>query len=772
MRSTFSKLILALCLALPSSLFATNYWHPVDAQQAPKNLQVQHPEHFLVYTVDQSSLKFFLWNLSTDPKEGQVIALPLPDGSFRNFKVWQSPMMPDDLAARYPGIKTFSGEAVTNHTITVKLEFTLYGFTAMIYDGDNTCFIDPYDNYRDGFYMVHYKRDEVREEKDRMKCMVEATTDETLINEPLAIINSGHPKKAEKSSNGRDLRTYRLALSANHFYCQAATGSATPTIAEALSKMTTSMNRVNGVYNRDFSVQMNFISNEDTLIWTTATGGVNGDDPFNTINTNGSACLTQNQTTVTTRIGTANFDLGHVFTTGGGGISQLGVVCNSTRKAQSVTGQSTPVGDGFDIDYVAHEMGHEFGSQHTFNNNMNGSCSGNAVSSSAYEPGSGATIMDYAGICSPDNLQAHSDAYFSASSLAQIQTNLAGAENVCAVITSTGNKLVSLAPFTATYTIPYKTPIELIGPTAVDSVADTAITYGWTQWNRGKSGADFGKTWATTFVQGPIIRSYNPAYTPTRIIPKLSVVLAGNTSTNGEKVPDTARYLTFKMVVRNIIDGTGCFLFPDDTIHVDAVSTGAANGFQGFKVTSQSTGGITYPGGSTQTVTWNVVGTDTAPVSAANVNIYMSIDGGNTWPYTLGTFPNNGSASVVIPNPPTTSASVRIKVKGENNIFFNLNRYTFTVEYNALAGVQQTSANYGDAISVSPIPANQYINITNTSQRDLKVLVYNTLGQVVATSTMSASLTLPVSAFPAGIYYIRFTDLSTGNQAIKQVVIQ
>lgn len=773
MRSKFWTLVLSMCLLLPASLKADNYWHQVDAQRAPAQLQLMHPAHFIVYTVDAAALKFFLWNLSTDPKQGQVIALPLPDGSFRNFKVWEAPMMTERLASRYPGIRTFTGEATTNHSITAKIEFTLYGFSAMIFDGDNTSFIDPFDNYRDGFYMVHYKRDEVREDNARMKCMVEPMEDKELIDEPLATLKGNSTKKVAKTSNGYDLRTYRLALSANHFYCQAATGSPSPTIAEALSKMTVTMNRVNGVYNREFSVQMNFCDNEDTLIWTTATGSINGNDTFSSINTNGNACLTRNQGVVTARIGTANFDLGHVFTTGGGGVSSLGVVCNAGSKAQSVTGQPTPVGDGFDIDFVAHEMGHEFGSQHTFNNNNNGSCGGNAVSSSAYEPGSGATIMDYAGICDPDNLQPHSDAYFSASSLVQIQNKLATSENVCAVITSTGNKLVSLDPFAATYNIPYKTPFELIAPTAVDSVADTAITYGWTQWNRGKSGADFGKTWPMTFVQGPIIRSYNPAYTPTRVIPKLSVVLAGAISTYGEKAPDTTRFLTFKMAVRNILNGNGCFLFPDDTIHINATSTGAANNYQGFKVTSQPSM-VTYTGGSTHTVTWDVVGTDAAPVNATNVNIYLSIDGGNTWPYILGTLPNNGSADVIFPNPAATSATARIKVKGQNNIFFNINRSTFTLEYDPTLPVTSHVApiDLANAITVAPVPASEYINVTTTSSHDLSLIIYNTLGQVVGRHTMSGHVSLPVSTLPAGIYYIRFTDTASGAQAVKQVVIQ
>ena len=627
---------------------------------APENLQLMHPGHFLVYTLDEAILKFQLWNLSSDPKDGIIITLPMPDGSYRDFKVWQSSLMPDELAAKYPGIKSFTGEAVGNHTVTVKLDYTLFGFDAMIYDGANTSFIDPYDNYNDGLYMVHYKRDETRAFSNRMKCLVKNDAGIIPIDESMSVINPRNTKAGAKTVGGWTLRTYRLALSADHFYCQAATGLPSPTIAQALSKMTISMNRVNGVYNREFSVQMNFCTKEDTLIWPTSTGSINGTDPFNAIDANAGSCLTANQTQCTNRIGSANYDVGHVFTTGAGGLSLLGVVCNNSLKAQSVTGSSTPVGDGFDIDYVAHEMGHEFGADHTFNNGTDGSCGGgNAVSYDAYEPGSGSTIMAYAGICYPDDLQLDSDPYFHAKSLIEIITLLNGSENTCASTSSTGNKLVSLSAFSATYTIPYKTPFELTGPTAVDSVADTANTYCWEEWNLG----DFGNELVSTFFKGPIFRSYNPAYTPTRVFPKVSMVLAGTLSNagvegnEGEKVPDTARYLTFKMTVRDILAGKGCITFPDDTIHLNAVSTGSANAYAGFKVTSQGTVGISYIGGSTQTVTWNVVGTNAAPVNAANVDIYESADGGNTWPVHVGTYPNTGTASITVPNPVTTSDS-------------------------------------------------------------------------------------------------------------------
>jgi Metallo-peptidase family M12/Secretion system C-terminal sorting domain len=777
MNRFFSKLFFSAGILSSLSANATNFWHKADAGLAPKQLQVQHPTNFLVYTLDEATLKVQLWNLSSDPNDGIIITLPLPDGTFRDFKVWQTSLMPDELAARYPEIRSFTGEATDDRRVTAKLDFTLYGFDAMIYNGENTSFVDPYDNYHDGFYMVHYKRDETRALANRMTCLVKSGDEDGPAGESMDIIQNQLPKLAAKTVNGWNLRTYRLALSADHFYCQAATGLTAPTIAQALSKMTISMNRINGVYNREFSVQMNFVTKEDTLIWPTATGSINGSDPFNAIDANAGACLTANQTQCTNRIGSANYDVGHVFTTGGGGLSNLGVVCNNSSKAKSVTGSSTPVGDGFDIDYVAHEMGHEFGSEHTFNNNADGSCGGNAVSADAYEPGSGSTIMAYAGICPPDDLQPHSDAYFHASSLQQIVTKLNGSENACAVSTPTGNKTVYLPAFSASYTIPYKTPFELVGPAATDSVADTLNTYCWEQWNRG----DFGKRLVATFFQGPIFRSYSPVTGSTRVFPKVSMVLAGNLSNagvenaQGEKAADTARFMTFKMTVRDIIGGHGCVTFPDDTIHVTAVSTGAANAYAGFKVTSQNTSGIVYDGGTVQTVTWNVVSTDVAPVSAANVTIYMSTDGGYTWPYNIGTFPNTGTASVTLPNPAVTTFGARFKVKGTGNVFFNVNKNNFTVNYMSTIGVTTSVAPVNplaNDIKIFPVPASNMLHIATANNHPLQALVYNSLGRAVWSGQVNGKADIEVSEWAKGIYYVRFEDLVNGNRVAKSFVIE
>ncbi len=768
----FSAALLCGILAGQKANAESKLWHQVPVSQAPsKSVMVFQPKNYLVYTFDEALLKMQMFGLSTDAADGMVIELPMPDGSFRSFKVWQCPMMEDELAAKYPDIKTFSGEAVDDRTVTAKLDFTLYGFHAMIFDGAKTAFINPYDNYHDGYYFAHYRTDEVRKVEDAMKCGGTVTGDPTAA--PAAELNMKEATKmAQRTGNGWSLRTYRLALTADHFYCQAATGLSAPTTAQSLSKLTTSMNRINGVYEKEFSIHMTFVAREDTLIWGVASGGPNGTDPFNAIDANASACLTKNQSTCDSRIGSANYDIGHVFTTGGGGLSLLGVVCRSSKKAQSVTGSPTPTGDGYDIDYVAHEMGHEFGSEHTFNNNADGSCGGNAVSNYAYEPGSGSTIMAYAGICSPDDLTPHSQDYFTASSLLQIYGYLITSET-CAVATPTGNKLVSLASFTNTYAIPYKTPFELTSPVAVDSVADTSTTYCWEQNDKG----DFGKRFVNTYLSGPIFRSWSPVKSTVRVFPRIGMVLggvlsnAGTDGNQGEKAPDTARTLTFKLTVRNIIGGHGAFLYPDDVITLNAVATSTK---AGFKVTSQGTTGITYAGGSAQTITWNVVGTNAAPVSATSVDIYMSIDGGNTWPAFIGTVPNSGTASINVPNPATTTSQARFKVKGHGNVFFNVNANNFSVTHTA--GIPNLgTANvvaFGSEVNIYPVPTTETLHIGVGNHTNVNGVILNAMGQAIWQGTVNGSTDVNVATWARGVYHLRLINAETNEVAVKSFVVE
>ena len=756
MKQLVAFLVLFAVFFTPYLLLAGSRWQRADEAKAGLMLRPCVPHNALIYTLNEDEIRTQLSALLSEPARGGIFELPLADGSTRYFRVWRSAMIPAQLAAKYPGISTFTADAVDNPNITAKLDYTLYGFHAIIFDGINISLIDPVENNQPGYYTVHFKKDEVRSPGSMGHCGV--TADVSLRQNRSMDVT---PKVAMRVSNGYELRAYRLALACDNQYASAVTGLSNPSISQVLSKMITSLNRVDGVYEREFSITMNLVANEDTLIFNAPSGGINGTDIFASINNDAVSCIAANQGLCDERIGNANYDIGHVFTTGAGGYSQIGVVCSPGLKAQSVTGQPQPWGDGFDIDYAAHEMGHEYGAEHPFNDALNGSCSWyTIVPGSAYEPGSGSTIMAYAGVCSPDDLQPHSDPYFHAQSLAEIQSyTMAGYGNTCAVTTPTNNKPVSLPAFTATYSIPYLTPFELTAPAATDSVANASVTYCWEQWNLG----DTGKTLVNTHYSGPIFRSYNPVASPVRVFPKISMVLADSLSNagiegnQGEKAPDVARYLTFKLSVRDVYLGNGSFLIPDDSIHLDVINTG-----NGFTVSSQNNADGEYLGNQDIKVNWNVAGSNTSPINADSVDIFQSADGGYTWPYKLGTYPNNGSATVILPDPDTIIHHSRLKVKGTGNVFFNVNKNDFTVYPNSSPGSN---------IQVYPSPVHSTLHVYCGDHGILQYIICDVLGRVVSRGRIFGDLDLAVIYWARGVYLLKLID-DNNQVTVKKIVVE
>lgn len=739
MKRKLASICLFICVCSLAKARAGDIWQRVFANKLPGETEPAHPSAYLLYSANEQLLKAEL-NAQARGNAGAIVELPLPDGSFRYFKVVRSAVLPDALANKYPGLSTYNAVAVDNPAITAKLDFTVFGFHAMIMNGGAMSFIDPANNEHDGYYAVHYKKDEVRPQEKLMPCLIPADKGKDLSARHENAAAMKVTAAIKEVSNGYTLRTYRLALSCDHQYAQTVTGNTSPTKAEVLSKMLTTMNRVNGIYEKEIAVTLVFADKEDTLIYP-----VEDNDPFGDYDSapNAGYILTLNQKICDSLIGTLNYDIGHIFTTGAGGYSQLGVVCDPTLKAQSVTGSAVPYGDGYDVDYVAHEMGHELGSQHTFNDNSSVNCSPNAVAECAYEPGSGSTIMCYAGICTGDNIQPHSDAYFCASSLIQIRDYITSGGDGCAVKTPTNNKLAAVPSFNAQYTIPYLTPFELTAPTATDSLGDS-VTYCWEQWNLG----DFGMTFENTHNHGPIFRSYTPVSSRTRVFPTMKMVLSsvlsnvGKDDSCGEKVPDVARVLDFRLTVRNVHGTYGSFIIPGDSIHIDAVNTGT-----GFKVTSQDDKGAKYLGKTQQTVTWDVVHTNEAPINATNVDIYLSIDSAKTWAFYLGTYPNTGSATVTLPNPTSDVSAGRIKVKGQGNVFFNVNGADMRIERNFEADVR-----------MYPMPARNTLTIETENSGILDGAIYNVVGQRIWQGAINGREDIPVALWGRGIYFVKLTD--------------
>ena len=585
-----------------------------------------------------------------------VISLPMPDSSFARFTVEESPMMEPQLAAQFPEIKTYRGQGIDDPSATTRFDWTPTGFHAIVLSSTGTIYIDPYSDGDTAHYICYAKRDHLRLDKEFV-CSLD------LENPDLP--ESSHTPP-QNFVSGATLRTYRLALAATGEYTQAAGG----TVPLALARMTTSMNRVNGIYEREVSVRMTLVANESLIIYTDSLT-----DPYT--NSSGSTMLGQNQTNLDLVIGSANYDIGHVFSTGGGGVASVGVPCRATSKARGVTGSPNPVGDGFDVDYVAHEMGHQYGASHTFNGTLSNCGGGNRTGSAAYEPGSGSTIMAYAGICGSQNLQPHSDDYFHSKSVDQIIAYITGANgNSCPVQTPTGNTPPTVDAG-SNFTIPKGTPFML---TAIGTDPNNpALTYCWEEFDLGPSSPPDTDADGQT---RPVLRSYLPSSNPSRSFPSLQYILNNSnvppstyscppgTCLTGEILPSINRTMTFQVTARDNNAGGGGI--SSDTAQV-VISASAGP----FNVTQPNTA-VTWAGGSLQTVTWNVAGTSAAPISTANVKISLSTDGGNTFPAVLAAnTPNDGSEAVILPGAGSTQA--RVRIEAVDNIFFDISDSNFTI---------------------------------------------------------------------------------------------
>jgi Metallo-peptidase family M12/Secretion system C-terminal sorting domain len=681
------KTLLLFAILSSQFVFASNaIWLPLNSAQVETTLAADfNVTSSSSWSFDLNQMTNILHTAGDQPNAAITIELPYPDGSFHSYKIWESSIMESGLASKFPQIKTYSGYDISNPAAVLKLDINPINFHAMVFDGVRTFMINPRNRNNASVYASFFKKDLIRTYQQQMHCEVGQTNMGLVTNGSPINVGSGLPalNTTAQRTNGTVHKKYRLALACTYEYACAVTGSTTPTQAPVLAAMVTSVNRVNGVYENEFGVTLTLINNTNLLIYLTSA------DPYT--NNNGSTMLGQNQNTVTTTIGSANYDIGHVFSTGGGGIASLGCVCGSV-KAQGVTGSPSPVGDAYDIDYVAHEMGHQFGCNHTFNSN-NGSCSGNRNNTTAYEPLSGTTIMAYAGICSPDDIQQHSDPYFHAASLVEASKFITTGSGTCYTTVATpNNPTPSTVPsILATYNIPFKTPFELTAPIATDP-DHQAMTYCWEAWNLG----NFGTAWTTAYTTGPNFRSFNPDTSRTRVFPMPSRVVRNTASPNylGEKLPEVARKITAKLTVRDINNGIGCFNFTDDSVNINAINTTNA-----FTVLTPATTATTWLGGTNQTVTWNVVGTTAAPINCNFVNIYLSVDSGYTFPYVLASHvANSGTATFSVPNINTTNKA-RVKVKGDSNIFFNLNPSVFTIQKNTTLTAPNLIAE-GDSLTI------------------------------------------------------------------------
>jgi hypothetical protein len=637
-----------------------------------------------------------------------ILTLPVPDGTFARFSIAESPVMAPELAARFPEIRTYTGSGIDDPTATTRFDWTPLGFHAIVLSEKGTILIEPSGLGDVANYTVYFQKDVVGGSGE---CDVTEQDQDAAIAR-----NPKHSGVGPAVVSGTTLRNYRLAVAATAEYTTTYGGG---TVSGALSAITTTVNLVDAIYEREVAIRLTLIAGETSIIFTdTATDGYTSD--------NVNSLIGENQTKLDAVIGSANYDIGHVFdgrTTPGffswQGLAGLNVVCVNGAKARGVDIFRSLTPTSVFVYYsAAHEMGHQFGASHTFNA-TSGSCGGQRSSSTAYEPLNGSTIMAYRLACSPEDL-ASTDTYFHNASIEQIVNyTTIGGGNSCAVTSATGNNppVVDAGPV---HTIPMGTPFTL---TATGSDPDgNALTFGWEEFDLGSPAPP-----STDDGSRPIFRSFLPTSSPSRTFPRLQDVLSGF-ATLGESMPVTTRTMNFRATARDNRTGGGGVNSAATQVNVRADSGP-------FTVTQPST----WSTGSNQTVFWNIANTNIAPVSCANVKITLSIDGGTTFPIILANnTPNDGSENVTIPGTPSAGGA-RVKVEAVGNIFFNISQ-AFSI--NGSANTVPTIS--GFAAASGAVGAN--ITVAGTNFINPSAVRFN---GVNATFTIN-STTQIVATVPAG----------------------
>ena len=634
----YSIVLVSLVFAAPKLYAHPALWADLQTRQTSES-----PIQQRTLALNEPGLQSLLVNSGSEPS----LSLPLPTGGFAKVQLLPVETLSPAIAAQFPDWQTWQIKGLDGQVVSGRAELTALGFTAMlVMQNGDTFFIDPTTatpNPAERSYRSLSKQTNSGLFKNKFQC----TTHQPTLAETLT---ESRPVIAARA--GEDLTSYDLAIAATGEYTHYHGGSKTT----ALSAITTTINRMNEIYQRDLSIKLRLVSGVTTIYSDAAT------DPYPS---SGSTLLKENQTVLDELIGSENYDVGHLFTTGDGGLAVVEAACRNSYKAQGVSGWDTPTGDIFAIDYVAHEVGHQFGATHTFNSNS-GSCSGaNRIAKTAYEPGSGSTIMSYAGICSPDNIQAHSDAMFHSGSIKQITTYTQSSIGATCADSSSLNNINPVAQAGQDYTIPARTPFMLSG-SASDSNMEDTLSYSWEQIDLGSSSKvdiDTG--------DNALVRTQLPSSSPSRTIPRLTDLLA-NTHTYGETLASQTRSMNFRLQVRDGKGGIGA-----DEMVVNVQDTGSA-----FAVTAPKNTSLIA--GSILNVTWEVAKTDQAPIACSTVDIainMISTTPNESFQTLLSGTANDGAATVTLPSVLGTKNTIRVKCN--NNIFF------------ALSDVNPTSAGSG-----------------------------------------------------------------------------
>lgn len=643
------KLITTLfCSLIGGTMFAQ--WSPATFEgRSEKSSNVRS-----YYKLDLNTIRTQLASAQETGRNAKPVEISLPtlDGKIEKFAVYSSPVVVKELADRYQ-LGSYVGVGVDDPSKYVRFSVAPNDFQSMMVKDGVYEFIEP-QNTDKTIYGVHPKKNKTpggflcsMNESALSKKQIDA-----LYSKGKSFTNQ--PTNFAKSSDQK-YRTMRLAMSVTGEYTQFHGG----TVAGALAAINATMTRVNGVFEKDFALHL-IVQNFPAVIYTNA-----ATDPYSPASSGAAGAWNlELQNTLTTNVGNANYDIGHLFgaSGGGGNAGCIGCVCTDPTTAEpegkgsgyTSPADGIPEGDNFDIDYVAHELGHQLGANHTFSHNIEGT----GVN---MEPASGSTIMGYAGIVAGANVQMHSDAYFHVASILQVEDNLS--TTTCDIETTVTNNPPVIGALTD-YTIPKGTAFVLTA-TATDP-ENNPMTYTWEQFDSGSTPVT-GVTGNNA--TGALFRSLTPtANGNTRYFPKFSSVLAGNLTVpaDWETVSNVARATNFVLTVRDNNPVLTSQQTQSDIVTVTVGNNGP------FRISStQVYHNLSAP------LLWDAAGTAAAPYNAANVKIDYTTDNGTTWSVLSASTPNDGAENFTFPAA-LNGQNIKVRISAIGNIFYTIKQVLVT----------------------------------------------------------------------------------------------